>query len=107
MEVGYDGRRERVRRTSMAVDLAAVGEAVSEAPAWTRWRSGRQPAWHRGGRRGGAGMWCGPDGGRGCDRQGVRVDLMTVNEASAVQELSWSRSGRVGGGEMIVARVAV
>jgi hypothetical protein len=48
MEAGFNWRRERVGRTSMAVeasmekertcgvDLAAVGEAVDEAPVWTR-----------------------------------------------------------------------
>jgi hypothetical protein len=65
----WGGPRQRWRR-ARGVDLAAVGEAVDEASAWTRRRLGRRSMWCRGGRGGGTGTRRGPDGGR----RGIDVD---------------------------------
>jgi hypothetical protein len=52
------------------VDPMAVGEAVGEAPVWTRWRLRRRSARRRGGRGGGGSQWCaahGPNGDGGVE----------------------------------------
>jgi hypothetical protein len=90
MEVGFNRRRERVGRTSTAmevgvekeracgVDLAAVGEAAGAASRRMRRRSGRA-VWTR--------RWSG--------------------RWSAMHAWRRSRSGCEGGGKMIVARVRI
>jgi hypothetical protein len=68
MEVGFDWRRDRVGKTSKAVEASTkkeVGEAVGEAPVWAKRWSGRRSTRHRGGRGGGAGARRGPDNSRG------------------------------------------
>jgi hypothetical protein len=48
-----------------------------------------------------------PAGGRGGSRKASVVDPTAVSEATTVQAWRRSRIGRMGGGEMIVARVRV
>jgi hypothetical protein len=81
--VESDVEEERVR----SVDSAVVGEAVGASSRWMRRWSGR-PTWTR--------QWIG--------RQSTRRRQW---RQSAMQKWMQSRSGRAGGGEMIVIRVRV
>jgi hypothetical protein len=88
MEVSFDWMRERVGRTLTAVevgvekdracgmDLAVVGEAGGEAPAWTQRLSCRRSARHRGRCGGGAAVRRRPGGGR--EAIGEAVDKAPV-----------------------------
>jgi hypothetical protein len=86
---------------AVSEDLTVLGEiVVNEDPVALGVRHGPDGGWR--GTGGGPGRRSRRWGG-----EARMVDPSMVGEAAAVQAWRWSRSGRAGGGEMIVTRVRV